>query len=153
MDDPIDAIKSAIEFHVAGLTTEMQRLRSAFHLATKEDLAKAVAQIMATTSEQIKAYPDQVNAQLSSIETNVDQLVTSTQGVSADVAFIKAKLDAIQNSPGTLSPEDQASLDQASARTTAVADKLSGVAAQLKSLDEATDSSQQPEPPQPTPNA
>lgn len=130
MDDPIDAIKAAIEFHVVGLTTEMQRLRSAFHFATKEDLTKAKDEIMATIQE----FATTVQQSFTRISTAVD-------GVVADVDALKAKIDELQNSPGQITPEDQALLDAIQNQAGAVADKL-------EALDAATET-----PPAPTPNA
>jgi hypothetical protein len=81
----------------------------------------------------IKDYADKVNTAFDSISTSVD-------GVVADVAGLKKKIDDLQNSSGAITPEDQKALDDIQARATALADKV-------KTLDEATASA----PAEPTP--
>jgi uncharacterized protein YoxC len=54
----------------------------------------------------IVKYVNDVNAYLDRADSAMD-------GIKGDVTAIKAELEKIQNSPGTLSPEDQASLDAA----------------------------------------
>lgn len=61
-------------------------------------------------------------------------------GLTADVKLLNDKLTAIQNSPGTLSAEDQAALDEALAKTEAITSKL-----------EALDNETPPAPPVDTP--
>lgn len=51
----------------------------------------------------------------------IDNAVTSIQG---DVKFLSDKITEMQNSPGPISPEDQASLDALQARSAALADKI-----------------------------
>jgi len=81
----------------------------------------------------IQAYADAVNAQFDVIEPAVD-------GVADDVAFLKEKIDALQNTPGTLTPEDQALLD-------AIQSRIGTLATRVTALDAATS---RPTPP-PTP--
>lgn len=130
MDDPIDAVRQAIGRHIAGLNNEMERLRSLFHFATREDLTKAKDEIMATIQE----FATTVQQSFTRISTAVD-------GVVADVDALKAKIDELQNSPGQITPADQALLDSIQQQAGAVADKL-------EALDAATET-----PPAPTPNA
>lgn len=53
-----------------------------------------------------------------------DRQAAALQGVADDVKTLNDKLTAIQNSPGSLSAEDQAALDEALARTEALTTKL-----------------------------
>lgn len=86
----------------------------------------------------ISVYSERVNAKLDNFATSVDGLVS-------DVAFLKAKITALQNSTGTVTAEDQALLDSLENRIGALATKI-GV------LDSETDSSLNPVPPvEPTP--
>ena len=48
-------------------------------------------------------------------------------GITGDVADLKAQIEALQNSPGTISPEDQALLDGIQTRATALADKVTAL--------------------------
>lgn len=73
-------------------------------------------QIMSKISE----FSDRVNAAFGSI----DQAVT---GVSADVQSLKAEIEKLQNTPGDISPEDQAILDGIEAKVNDVAGKLTAL--------------------------
>jgi len=53
-----------------------------------------------------------------------DRIDAAVTGVQADVKFLQDTIDKLQNSPGTITPEDQALLDQLDARADAVATKL-----------------------------
>ena len=66
------------------------------------------------------------------VTTAFDEIGASVDGVAADVTALKAKIDELQNSPGSITPEDQALLDQIQAKATDVANKV-------KSLDDATE--------------
>lgn len=68
-----------------------------------------------------------------------DKLGTAIDGVGDDVAFLKDQIAILQNSPGTLTPEDQATLDGIQARADTLADKVDAI-------DKATE-----RPPTPTP--
>ena len=59
-----------------------------------------------------------------------DRQAKAVQGITDDVKFLSDKLTAIQNSPGTLSAEDQAALDEALARSEAVTTKLEALDSQ-----------------------
>ena len=72
----------------------------------------------------IKAYADAVNAQFDVIEPAVD-------GVADDVAFLKEKIDELQNNPGPISTEDQALLD-------AIQSRIGTLATRVTALDAAT---------------
>lgn len=50
-----------------------------------------------------------------------DAAITDLQG---DVKFLNDTITALQSSPGTITPEDQALLDALQARASATADKL-----------------------------
>lgn len=65
------------------------------------------------------------------VNSYLDRADKAMDGVKGDVNFIKAELDKIQNSPGTLSPEDQASLDAALQR-------MGTLTARIETLDQET---------------
>ena len=97
-------------------------------IATKADLHKWKEQIMSAISN----YTDEVNTKFTEIGTSVD-------GIVADVASLKATIDALQNSSGAITPADQALLDQSQAKVAALANRL-------KALDEATAPAEVPVP-------
>jgi len=95
---------------------------------------------------QLQAFADAVNAKFDGIGTDVDSLVTSLGGISADVAFLKDTIAKLQNTPGTFSPEDQALVDALQARVDGMVAKTSAAKDTAAALDAATE-----EPPTPTP--
>ncbi len=60
-----------------------------------------------------------------------DAIDTAVAGLGADIQGLKDLIATLQNSPGTISPEDQATLDALETRTSGIADKL-------KALDDLT---------------
>lgn len=93
---------------------------------------------------EIKNYITEVDTAYNTIDEAVSALETSLAGVTDDVAYLKETITKLENNAGPISPEDQALLTGALTRVTALASRLSGVNAALKTLDEATT---RPEPP------
>jgi len=56
-----------------------------------------------------------------------DRLDASIAGLQGDIKFLTDKITELQNSPGVLTPADQASLDALQARTVGIADKLAAL--------------------------
>lgn len=54
-----------------------------------------------------------IAAHVTALNTFVGQINTGLDGLDGDIAGLKKALEDINNSPGVLSPEDQASLDSA----------------------------------------
>ena len=46
------------------------------------------------------------------VQVAFDAIGTGIEGVAADIAALKAKIEELQNSPGAITPEDQAILDE-----------------------------------------
>jgi hypothetical protein len=86
----------------------------------------------------ISDYVAAVEAQHVTMEEATDAIGVSLGGITSDVQFLKTELERIQNSPGAITPADQAALDAALARTTALATKVNGVKDAFKALDDAT---------------
>lgn len=60
----------------------------------------------------------------------LNALSASIDGVSADVAALKALIEELQNSTGGITPEDQAILDQMEALAGSLAERLAALDAQ-----------------------
>lgn len=93
--------------------TEFEWIRSHLGLATKLDLKETETKIMSAISDfaaKQNAFNDRQDA--------------AVAGVTADVQFLKDEIIKLQNSPGPISPEDQASLDALQARAEAAVVKL-----------------------------
>lgn len=102
--------------------------------------------LLKTIMSAISEYAAAVNSAFDNISTQTDGLVNSVAGIAADVAFLKDTIDKLQNSPGTISPEDQALLDASQARAATLAAKLGDLAASAKALDDSTTPPPQPNP-------
>lgn len=72
----------------------------------------------------IKDFAEKVNAYHAKIDTAIT-------GLTEDVATLKAKIEELQNTPGAITPEDQALLD-------AIQSQLEAVATKLEALDALT---------------
>lgn len=88
---------------------------------------------MATALEDLKA-------KLAASDEKITILTTATEGVTADVAFIKAKLEA--NTGGI----DAAGVAELTSVVDAQSQKLSEAASKLQALDQETDSTTPPAP-------
>lgn len=86
--------------------------------ATKNDLEELKAEIM----EAIQSFATRVNAKLDEVNAGVDD-------IALDIAWLKSEIEKLQNSPGTLTPEDQATLDGIEARLGGTATKATELAA------------------------
>lgn len=69
---------------------------------------------------------------------SVDAAVASLGGLTSDVAELNRKIEELQNSPGGVTPADQALIDDLQTQGEAVAAKAEALAAALKSLDDQT---------------
>lgn len=135
MGRPEDNLASVIQtlaekIHVLTVErrNEFEWFKAHLKFATKQDLEKMEGRIMSALSD----YVGRVN-------TAFDKLGTAVDGIAADVAFLKAKIEELQNNPGPITPEDQALLDALEARANTLSDKAAA-------LDAATE---QPPPPPP----
>lgn len=69
---------------------------------------------------KVSQFADRVNTAFGKLETAVD-------GVTTDVAALKAEIEKLQNTPGDITPEDQAILDGIQARAEALGDKAAAL--------------------------
>jgi predicted nucleic acid-binding Zn-ribbon protein len=93
--------------------TVLDWIKSQCGLATKHDLEKLGELIMSKISE----FSDKQNA----FNDRVDAAVTGLQG---DIKALNDKITELQNSPGEITPEDQAALYALQARGQTIADKI-----------------------------
>lgn len=104
------------------LKTDDDNRKSHSSFATKAQLDNLENKIM-TKVQQFIADQNSQN----------DKIDAAVSGIEADVAFLKAKIDEIQNSPGELSPADQTALD-------ALQNRVSATVAKVEALNSVTDS-------------
>jgi len=92
----------------------------------------------------IQDYEGKVDAAFTAIGQTVDSIVTSVNGIAGDVDRLKATIKALQDSAGTVTPEDQALLDKSEAAVSSLSARIKNVSDSLSALDAATE-----EPPAP----
>lgn len=99
---------------IGGLSHTIHRsLRSLRCLVTKQDLEETETNIMSKISE----FAERQNAFNARLDTAVE-------GLTQDVQGLKQVIEDLQNSPGAITPEDQALLDDIEARTSTIVSKL-----------------------------
>lgn len=109
-----------IEFLGNAVSTQTEWLRSHLGCVTKQDL-KETEHKMAAAIENFAT----------AVQTAFDKIDVAVDGIAGDVTELKRVIEELQNSPGAITPEDQALLDSIQARATALGDKVAA-------LDEAT---------------
>jgi hypothetical protein len=83
-------------------------------------------------AEAIQAFAGRVN-------TFIDQMSTSVDGIQGDVTELKRLIKQLQDSSGGVTPEDQATID-------ALESRIGALAAKTKALDDQTDAAPVPTP-------
>jgi|GEM_PF-4519216 hypothetical protein len=76
-------------------------------------------------AEAIQAFAGRVN-------TFLDEIGTSVDGIQGDVTELKRLIKELQDSAGTVSPEDQATIN-------ALESRIGSLASKTKALDDQTD--------------
>lgn len=121
---------------ISSLTAELREWgieRTNNHLI-HQWILQAESNIMSKISEFAtvqKAFNDRQGAA-------IDTLVTATQGLTDDVKGLNDKITELQNSQGTVTPADQALIDDLQIQGSALAARLEGVSASLAALDALT---------------
>lgn len=91
------------------------------------ELLDEVRQIRRERQQQNKTIMEAITAFAKRVNDAFDAISTSVDGLTDDVAFLKEQIAALQNSPGTITPEDQATLDGVQARVDVLAGKLAAL--------------------------
>lgn len=115
--------------------------RSWWWMVTIADLRELEVRIMSVISDFV-AKQAAFNSRQGAA---VDSIVSSVAGISADIDLLNEKITELQNSPGGITPEDQALLDQLQAQGEEVATKVEAASTALANLDALT-------PPKPPPS-
>ncbi len=68
----------------------------------------------------------------------IDSVVTSVTGITQDVKTLNDKITELQNSAGSVTPEDQALIDQLETQADTLATKLEAASTALSALDAQT---------------
>lgn len=115
-DDREDQLAEAIRTLACAIVNAANEFKAHSQLATKCDLDRMECRIMSKISE----FSDRVNTKFNEIGTAVD-------GIVDDVAFLKEKIEELQNNPGPISPEDQATLDALEARVGTTSERVAAL--------------------------
>lgn len=120
------------------LCCEIREARNFSNLATKADVQEIINHLKIMANE-IKDYTTAVNAAFDEIEAAHTAITNSLTGVADDVTFLKTEIDRIQNSPGPITPEDQAALTASQTRVASLQGKMTALKDALAALDAATE--------------
>ena len=90
-----------------------------------EKVERKLQDIMSAISD----FQTAVQASFDSVNTNLDAVSADLDVISTDIAALNALILQLQNSPGTITPADQASLDAIQALGVALAAKAGAVKA------------------------
>lgn len=103
---------------------------------------QSILQRIEQAERNIMATIQEFSAQQKAFNTRqaaaIDSAVASVTGLTDDIAKLNQNIQDLQNSPGAITPEDQATLDELSVQGEAVATKSEALAAALKTLDDQT---------------
>lgn len=133
--DKHDDDKDSLAIAVTRLARSIESLAS--DVNTKQVLQKLdqmEGKIMSVISEfaaKQKAFNDRQSAA-------IDAATTSVTGLSGDIQALNDKITELQNSQGSVTPEDQALLDELQTAGDALATKVEGVSSALAALDALT---------------
>ena len=86
----------------------------------------------------ITEFAAAVDAHLDAQDTSLSNIESAATGVRDDVSSLKAEIEALQQSLGSLSPDDQATLDRIKARLASAAANVEAQAQALSALDALT---------------
>lgn len=114
--------------------TEFEWYKSHAQLATKRDLDKMEERIMSAISD----FAAKQKAHNERHDKAIGELGTSVQGVVGDIERLNKKIEELQNTSGSITPEDQKLLDEIEAAGDALATKLESTSAAMKALDDLT---------------
>ncbi len=91
------------------------------HLERRLDtLALAIANLGSTIMTAISDFA-------AAVQASFDAANASIAGIQGDVTDLKAQIDALQNSSGAISPEDQALLDDIQSKASDLATKVGAI--------------------------
>ena len=93
---------------------------------------------------QLTDFADKVDAFQKDQSDAIDALGVSLGGLTGDVASLKQQIIDLQNSPGPVTPEDQARLDKIQATAEAAATKSKALSEALAALDAQTENAPEP---------
>lgn len=124
-----------MQFHSAAGMTERLLLLVLNVLSTMRREARLNRKIIMSAIAEFSAKQKEFNQRQA---TAIDGAVESLKGLTDDVAALNKKIEELQNSPGEISPEDQALLDDLQTQGDAAAQKAEALAEALKALDSQT---------------
>lgn len=115
-----------------------QLVRELSQINNNQAMLECMAELKETIMSVLSDFVNRVDAKFTTISDAVDGIVTSQTGVTSDIAGLKALILQLQNSPGGITPEDQALLDALEAKINTTSDKVAATAAALAALDAET---------------
>jgi predicted nucleic acid-binding Zn-ribbon protein len=87
---------------------------------------------------QVQQYITKTNEAWASTGSSVDRIVSAYTGLQGDITRLKDTIKKLQDSPGTVTPEDQKLLDESQQLAEQLSQRATQVADALKTLDDDT---------------
>lgn len=86
----------------------------------------------------VKEYVAAANLVFDAVDAAQTTAETAANGIADDVAFLKETITALQNSAGTLTPEDEALVNALDARINGMSTRTTALSGALSDIDSAT---------------
>ena len=77
--------------------------------------------------ERFKHMATDIKTFAAAVKASFDKIGTAVDGLTQDIKTLNDKITQLQNSPGTITPEDQALLDEVQAQAGSIADKVAAL--------------------------
>lgn len=99
-----------------------------------QEYIRSIACQLDCLPQNLQEMENRIMSKISEFEARERQRHAATdaglEGIKADIVALNAKIQELQNSPGAITPEDQALLDGIETSSTALVEKVQGVDAQ-----------------------
>lgn len=97
---------------------------------SKADVRKIVREELQQVNDKLTQIMSALSDYTQRVNTHLDKLDTGLAGLTTDIQELKTLIEKLQNSPGPITPEDQALLDALEARVKSAADKAAALDAE-----------------------
>jgi len=130
--------ENSLAVAISLLTQELITQRHQREHDHNQAILKRLAEIERNIMSKITEFAAAQKAFNERQATAIDKVVTSVEGITGDLKTLNDKIEALQNSQGEVTPEDQVLLDELQTAGSELATKLETVSTALEALDAQT---------------